>query len=51
MRISIVGSLFMVLIATYLIVQLSKRKNSERYQVKPKNKWTLLSEGKDPTDD
>jgi hypothetical protein len=51
MRPSIIGSLILVLVATYLILRLSKRANSERYQVKPKNKWRLLSEGKDPTDD
>ena len=51
MRFSIVGSLFLVAIATYLIIRLSRRTNSDRYQAKPKNKWTQLSEGKDPTDD
>ena len=49
MRSSIFGSIFLIIIALYLIRRLGKGENSNKYQAKPKNNWTLLSEGKDPT--
>ncbi len=49
MKSSIFASIFLITIALFLIRRLSKGKNSNKYQAKPKTKWTLLSEGKDPT--
>ena len=51
MRNSLFGSLILVGIATYLIIRLSKKADSDMYEFKPKNKWHALSEGNDPTDE
>jgi hypothetical protein len=48
---SLIGSLLLVWFATYLIIRLSKKADSDRYKLKPKNKWNSLSEGIDPTDE
>ena len=51
MRGSILGSLFVVGLATYLIIRLSRKESLKRYERKPKNNWSALSEGVDPTDE
>jgi len=43
--------LILVGFSTYLIFKLSKKAGSDKYKLKPKNKWNALSEGKDPTDE
>ena len=50
MKSSLVGLFFLIIFAIYLIIKLSKRSSSQRYDPKAKNTWNLLSEGKDPTD-
>jgi hypothetical protein len=51
MRNSLFESLILVGVATYLIIRLSKKADSDKYKLKPKNKWNALSEGNDPTDE
>jgi hypothetical protein len=51
MKNSLLGSLILVGFSTYLIFKLSKRAGSDKYKLKPKNKWNALSEGNDPTDE
>lgn len=51
MKSSLVGSLLLVIFAIFLILRINKGANSQKYKKRPKNKWQLLSEGKDPTDD
>jgi hypothetical protein len=48
---SIITSLLLVAISTYLITRLSKHANSNKYERKEKNTWNSLSEGIDPTDE
>jgi hypothetical protein len=48
---SLFGSLILVGLSTYLILKLSKKAGSDKYKLKPKNRWNALSEGHDPTDD
>jgi hypothetical protein len=48
---SLFGSLILVGLSTYLIIKLSKKAGSDKYKLKPKNRWNALSEGHDPTDD
>lgn len=51
MKNSLFGSLILVGLSSYLIIKLSKKAGSDKYQLKPKNKWNALSEGQDPTDE
>ena len=40
-----------VLESAIRIIRLSKKADSDKYKLKPKNKWNALSEGNDPTDE
>ena len=51
MKNSLFDSLILVGLSTYLIIKLSKKAGSDKYKLKPKNKWNALSEGHDPTDE
>ena len=51
MKNSLFGCLILVGLSTYLIIKLSKKAGSDKYKLKPKNRWNALSEGHDPTDD
>ena len=51
MKNSLFGSLILVGFSTYLIFKLGKKAGSDKYKLKPKNKWNALSEGNDPTDE
>ena len=51
MKYSIFTSLLIMAFAIYLIIRLSKKGSSSRYEKKSKNKWSSLSEGVDPTDE
>ena len=51
MRGSIVGSLVIIISATFLIIRLSRKDATKKYEMNPKNKWNSLSEGIDPTDE
>jgi hypothetical protein len=48
---SLFGGIGLVLISAFLISKLSKNSGSEKYNLKPKNRWNMLSEGTDPTDE
>ena len=43
--------MILVGVSTYLILKLSKKAGSDKYKLKPKNKWNALSDGNDPTDE
>jgi flagellar biogenesis protein FliO len=51
MRGSIVGSLLIIGFAAFLIMRLSRKEATKKYELKPKNKWNSLSEGIDPTNE
>lgn len=51
MKNPVFGSLILVGLSSYLILKLSKKAGSDKYKLKPKNKWNALSEGQDPTDE
>ena len=51
MKNSIFGSLLLVALATNLIIKSSKRSATSKYERKPQNNWSALSEGIDPTDE
>ena len=51
MKSSIIGSLLLLTLTVFLIIRLSKKDTSNRYEMKAKNKWNSLSEGIDPTDE
>jgi len=51
MKSSIFGSLLLVELATYLIIRSSKGSDASKYERKPQNNWSALSEGIDPTDE
>ncbi|MCX6449667.1 MAG: hypothetical protein NTV41_04025 [Actinobacteria bacterium] len=48
---SIIGSLILIAGAIYLIIRLNKRSASTKYERKPQNNWSALSDGIDPTDE
>jgi hypothetical protein len=48
---SLIGAILLILSALVLIIKFNKRANSQKYKIKPQDKWHMLSEGKDPTDD
>ncbi len=47
--IEIAGLILSVLIVSYFIYRISRRGISKRYERKPKNSWSSLTEGIDPT--
>ena len=51
MRGSIIGSLLIISLAIFLILRLSRKDATKKYEMKPKNKWNSLSEGIDPTNE
>jgi hypothetical protein len=51
MRGSIFGSLLIISLAVFLIIRLSRKDATKKYEMKPKNKWNSLSEGIDPTNE
>jgi len=51
MRGSIFGSLLIISLAVFLIIRLSSKDATKKYEMKPKNKWNSLSEGIDPTNE
>jgi large-conductance mechanosensitive channel len=51
MKYSIFTSLIIIAFAIYLIIRLSKKNTSNRYDKKSRNNWSSLSEGVDPTDE
>ena len=51
MKSSVFGSLLLVALATYLIIRSSKGSDASKYERKPQNNWSALSEGIDPTDE
>jgi lipopolysaccharide export LptBFGC system permease protein LptF len=51
MKGSIFTSFLVIAISAFLIIRLSKKSSSNRYEKKSKNQWNSLSEGVDPTDE
>jgi hypothetical protein len=48
---SFFGAILLILTALFLIIKFNRNLNSQKYKIKPKDKWHMFSEGKDPTDD
>jgi len=44
-------AILLILTSLFLIIKFNKHLNSQKFKVKPQDKWHMLSEGKDPTDD
>jgi hypothetical protein len=47
--IEIIALVLSLLLLTYFIFRISRRGISKRYERKPENPWSALSEGIDPT--
>jgi hypothetical protein len=51
MKGQIFSSIIIVCLAVFLIIRLSRKDATKKYELKPKNKWNSLSEGIDPTNE
>jgi hypothetical protein len=51
MKNSLFGLVLMISIVIFLIFRMRKGSNSQKYEARARDKWNLLSDGKDPTDD